>query len=1466
MKRLFTLLLVALLSLSGGMPWAFAQYIYIYEREANRTHITDPANLAAGDVVLLQAADNASKFFRGAAQVGSIEQNSYWQLVAGDGGKFKLANYLSLQAGGTPLYVKATTTASLQPIQTTTDASQAAQFTLVNQGTGLTTNQGFIRFKTVYNGNNETFLNNATSEPAGVKFATGTGGWSYWKVFKADVFAKSQSISFDENAVSTHNSRYTNKVGLGDQAITWTSQAGDVIYRDLTSESMTVLVGSNLTPVIGYRGWAMYGYLYIDYNNDGDFTDEGELVSQLAGNTWASNSTADKTIPAFTITSTPGTYRARFKVEWNNTNPGGSYPSIAENGGSITDVTVHVVKDLSPSETILKNNIYALQELYGVIDATKISSNHPQTNEGSIAALIDNTYGTDNNRSYFHSNWNSGSETAGAHDLIYELTDATDAIHFYIQQRANGTGRPENITISGSNDGSTYTPISTINMTWGGDPLDTYSSKVTASTSYKYWKFEVNSTNSTNSSNAAGSRWFCASEWYVLPSNNTTDAFFDAATQLRAAATSVDDNVRTAAITNVATAKQTLDDDIAAHTKYTITYQVVDVNSNLLAQSTAEVYGGTIIDALPSNMRRDLFYTYSSVNATINSDQTLEFTATIKADAIFQFTANNTNPIWYSLTMSATPNYVTYSASSAQNVTLPTSNAYDATTHWAFIGNPYDGFTIINRAAGTSLVLGSGVTTGSSNNGGNVYATLAAAGTQTNEVWTVVSSSNRTNGFYLQNSEGHRLNKRNGTSNVSYWTGGSDAGSTFVATKVSLTDLIVTANALKTTLTDGANTVAIGYPTAAALATFADAIDAAQGVVGNGGDLIAGYDALSAAMKAVKSVANTNYTPRTDVYYTITSGRGSMIYDASHSGQTDATYGNEFLWYTTSLDAANVNHQWGFIEKDGSYYMYNVGKKQFANVTQGGSYQVSNGDKHTWMFSDAPSSVVLDGGEGGWVATPNVRVRATSEVTGNQYAMSISTSYVGPVIAYDAVNDGGIPMTFAVATTTQDATVTAAIEALLEDLTPYQEELQRSITALQNTMANKPVYTQGGGLNQYTLSTGLNEFLSSNTNAISDAQDLLNNVEDQTKANLSTKIAQLQTLNSSFLTDYKAYFTLNMPQAGSFLRIKTAPAHAATNATAFNNTQPYLIGTNHTTEITRAAFSTDASASSAANSIWYLAEISGTKYLVAYSNGYPTVNNNDFLGVGTGTQYLSTNGTSIVFEEAANKEIGTYNVKFGTNRYLFTNSGLYTDGGSGANGSNANGYNFELEAVTSLPVTVTAAGYSSLYLPVSVEIPEGVIAYIATVDQDVLRFTKVIDIIPAATPVVIEAEAGTYNFVVSAEDGSISGTNALQGSVANEACDAGVHYTLQKPTNMGIGFYRYSGTKLTGFKAYLPGSAVSGSGIRGFAFEDAFIDITTGIERFDNIQSDEIYDLQGRRVTTPAKGLYIIGGKKVYIK
>ena len=65
-------------------------------------------------------------------------------------------------------------------------------------------------------------------------------------------------------------------------------------------------------------------------------------------------------------------------------------------------------------------------------------------------------------------------------------------------------------------------------------------------------------------------------------------------------------------------------------------------------------------------------------------------------------------------------------------------------------------------------------------------------------------------------------------------------------------------------------------------------------------------------------------------------------------------------------------------------------------------------------------------------------------------------------------------------------------------------------------------------------------------------------------------------------------------------------------------------------------------------------------------------------------------------------------------------------------------------------------------------------------------------------------------------------------------------------------------------KAYLPiakNVAPAGSKL-SLVFEDA-----TGINQYQNIQADGIfYDLQGRRVGNPQKGIYVRNGKKVVIK
>lgn len=87
---------------------------------------------------------------------------------------------------------------------------------------------------------------------------------------------------------------------------------------------------------------------------------------------------------------------------------------------------------------------------------------------------------------------------------------------------------------------------------------------------------------------------------------------------------------------------------------------------------------------------------------------------------------------------------------------------------------------------------------------------------------------------------------------------------------------------------------------------------------------------------------------------------------------------------------------------------------------------------------------------------------------------------------------------------------------------------------------------------------------------------------------------------------------------------------------------------------------------------------------------------------------------------------------------------------------------------------------------------------------------------------------------------------------------------LNKTVTNGVGFYKLSSTGTIGAnKAYLTYSGAS-QARSFFGFDE-----TTGIEMptAEVIDADAVvYDLQGRRVAQPTKGLYIVNGKKVIIK
>ena len=193
--------------------------------------------------------------------------------------------------------------------------------------------------------------------------------------------------------------------------------------------------------------------------------------------------------------------------------------------------------------------------------------------------------------------------------------------------------------------------------------------------------------------------------------------------------------------------------------------------------------------------------------------------------------------------------------------------------------------------------------------------------------------------------------------------------------------------------------------------------------------------------------------------------------------------------------------------------------------------------------------------------------------------------------------------------------------------------------------------------------------------------------------------------------------------------------------------------------------------------------------------------------------------------------------------------------------------------VTAVPLTIAANDYTTLCLPFNVKLPEGstVKAYYASAAAgSVLKLTEITGgIIPANQGVILQntgAAEAAINLAITTEEGT-SFENELVGVTAKrEGYDALSNYVLAEKNDI-TGFYKAKFTAIAANKAYLPVANVQG--VQGVMMAFSFGDEVTGI---DNVNAaapaaKKYYDLQGRRVLYPAKGIFVTeDGQKVLFK
>ena len=358
----------------------------------------------------------------------------------------------------------------------------------------------------------------------------------------------------------------------------------------------------------------------------------------------------------------------------------------------------------------------------------------------------------------------------------------------------------------------------------------------------------------------------------------------------------------------------------------------------------------------------------------------------------------------------------------------------------------------------------------------------------------------------------------------------------------------------------------------------------------------------------------------------------------------------------------------------------------------------------------------------------------------------------------------------------------------------------------------------------------------------------ITNVNDVNSAiDNCTSVAAVEAISNSA--------TINMPVRGKFYRFKHPSRDAYMLSDRYND--KYL------------AMGALAAGSNNVTSIFYYGE-SGN--LLSYAIGRylsdASKSSNDWKCLAVGTVgNAATFGTG-----SQNGTLGFYVGSDKTRAYYSGNAQNGYVNAGGSFGSNA-GYDWVLEEVTELPITITDAGYATFYAPVAVRV-EGVTANTVTVNGEWATLNEIGGgVIPANTGVVLSGEANTYNLTITETTETIE--SGLEGTVAStyitdEAYALGYINVAEEgeEEKKEVGFYTAKMTNgqwlNNGFKAYLP-KTVQAQVLR-FNFGG-----TTGIEDAIVVPSFNanapIFDLSGRRVMNTVKGgIYIQNGKKFIVK
>jgi hypothetical protein len=152
--------------------------------------------------------------------------------------------------------------------------------------------------------------------------------------------------------------------------------------------------------------------------------------------------------------------------------------------------------------------------------------------------------------------------------------------------------------------------------------------------------------------------------------------------------------------------------------------------------------------------------------------------------------------------------------------------------------------------------------------------------------------------------------------------------------------------------------------------------------------------------------------------------------------------------------------------------------------------------------------------------------------------------------------------------------------------------------------------------------------------------------------------------------------------------------------------------------------------------------------------------------------------------------------------------------------------------------------------------------YAESIDDKNVTLKKLTGVVAAGTGLIVK---GNSSIPVSNETGTSPTGNLLVGVTSDTEAPAGAYVLVSRN---GVATFAQTSEESTATvpagKAYLYLVAPSGARFLNIVFDDN----ATGISTLKTNLTGEktIYNLRGQRVTNPTTGLYIVNGKKVFIK